>query len=274
MRKRQVVDAVAAYDKYAPHYNDVTTRNMINAYMRARSLDFLKSAFARGQRVLDIGCGTGEETIVLASAGIEVVAVDASEKMLNVLEAKLERRGLSELVTPVRLRSSEIASMVSQFGEGSFDGAYASFSLSYEKDLKAVVRGLARLLKPGSLFLCSVFNRLSLSELVISLLALHPALAGRRLRERVLHKVGGRYVSIYARAPQEFLEKFRPAFRPISITSFPIVIPPPYFNALYERLADLHEVLVKLDLLMQRSPLVRCLGDHLHFTLRKSEEIS
>jgi len=44
-----------------------------------------------GERILDLGCGSGELTMVLKDAGSEVVAVDVSPAMVEVAKAKGER---------------------------------------------------------------------------------------------------------------------------------------------------------------------------------------
>lgn len=48
----------------------------------------------KGNRVLDIGCGTGEFTIMLAKNGYEVTGVDISTEMLMVAREKAERNGV------------------------------------------------------------------------------------------------------------------------------------------------------------------------------------
>jgi SAM-dependent methyltransferase len=47
-----------------------------------------------GGRVLELGCGTGNATLLLEQRGLEVVAVDASPAMLAVARAKLTRATL------------------------------------------------------------------------------------------------------------------------------------------------------------------------------------
>lgn len=263
-------DPAQAYDQYAGEYDRVTTQNLINAYMRAQSLASLHEAFHRGNWVLDIGCGTGEEAISMALNGVNVVALDPSERMLNLLKQKMEEGPRPGKIIAIRLKARDIADLKRQFGCGSFDGAYASFSLSYERSLHEFAEGLRYLLRSGAEFQCSVLNRICISEFLISLLSFHPSLAGRRLRDWVSHKVGERHVGIKPYTPAKFLRYFLPSFRLKSLKSFPIVMPPPYLNAIYDPMRTLHDALASLDAVVQRVPPFRFLGDHLHFILEKT----
>lgn len=57
-----------------------------------------------GERVLDMGCGTGQIALALAERGADVVAADFSEGMLGVLLGKLPAAGeAAERVTPLLL---------------------------------------------------------------------------------------------------------------------------------------------------------------------------
>ena len=44
--------------------------------------------FSRGMRLVDIGCGTGEDAIHFAGRGIDVTAVDVSAAMIDQLKSK------------------------------------------------------------------------------------------------------------------------------------------------------------------------------------------
>jgi cyclopropane fatty-acyl-phospholipid synthase-like methyltransferase len=51
-----------------------------------------------GMTVLDVGCGPGRHAVALARAGISVIAVDISERFLEVGEDVAIRAGVSELI--------------------------------------------------------------------------------------------------------------------------------------------------------------------------------
>lgn len=51
-----------------------------------------------GMTVLDVGCGPGRHAVALAKRGIEVVAVDISERFLEVGEDVALREGVSDLI--------------------------------------------------------------------------------------------------------------------------------------------------------------------------------
>src|SRR5712691_9130953 len=80
--RRGDASALEAYDEIASRYDLVLLENRINAYMRRTSLCELRTTFRPGMRVLDIGCGSGDEAIALAALGVEVVAIDPSQAML------------------------------------------------------------------------------------------------------------------------------------------------------------------------------------------------
>ena len=48
-----------------------------------------------GERILDLGCGTGDLTLMLAQAGYDVIGIDRSEEMLSVLREKADELGLT-----------------------------------------------------------------------------------------------------------------------------------------------------------------------------------
>ena len=66
----------ANFDWYASKYDEKIEENDIENYMRETSSGILLGLFAPGNTVLEVGCGTGQETIRLLSRGIRVHAVD------------------------------------------------------------------------------------------------------------------------------------------------------------------------------------------------------
>lgn len=70
-----------------------------------------------GNRVLEIGCGTGTMAIEAALAGARVLAFDISPPMLDVAKEKVETAGVSELVELVEMGISGM----DKLADGEFD---------------------------------------------------------------------------------------------------------------------------------------------------------
>lgn len=91
-----------------------------------------------GERILDLGCGDGVLTAELKAAGADVTGVDSSENFVATGVAK----GLD-----VRLMDGQHLSFVSEF-----DAVFSNAALHWMTDADAVVKGVARALKPGGRF--------------------------------------------------------------------------------------------------------------------------
>ena len=113
------------YDLISRTYDDVEAANWVGRRLRRHMQAALFSAFHRGDRVLEIGCGTGIEVIALAERGVEVVATDLSQDMVDLVRRKADARGLDGGLRTRRLAAHEIGGLVEEFGEGTFDGAYS-----------------------------------------------------------------------------------------------------------------------------------------------------
>jgi demethylmenaquinone methyltransferase/2-methoxy-6-polyprenyl-1,4-benzoquinol methylase len=91
-----------------------------------------------GQLVLDLGCGTGDLSLVLARSGADVIGVDLSAGMLA--EARRKTAGRVRLV-----RSSAFDL---PFAEAIFAGAVSGFVLRNLNDLPRAFAELARVVQP------------------------------------------------------------------------------------------------------------------------------
>jgi SAM-dependent methyltransferase len=105
-----------------------------------------------GGTVLDLGCGTGELTMMIAAGGIRATGCDISPEMLR-LAAAAGASGASRAIDWVEL---EPGWDVLPFPAETFDAVIASSVLEYVDDPGAVLRECCRTLRPGGVVLCTV----------------------------------------------------------------------------------------------------------------------
>lgn len=97
---------------------------------------------ASAGRVLEVGCGMGRYTLLLAKRGVQVEGLDLSEALL----ARLRSFEAGRHAIP--LHCADIARLPQEL-VGRFDLVLGFFTLHHVHDLVGCFRGVARALKPG-----------------------------------------------------------------------------------------------------------------------------
>jgi SAM-dependent methyltransferase len=116
---------------------------------RLTKLSAAVSRFTRpGDRVLDLGCGTGELAFALAATGVQMVGCDISGQMLRRVPHDPARQ-----VGRVRL-DPHWRSL--PFRPEAFDAVVAASVLAYVDEPAVVLRESARVLRPGGVVVCTV----------------------------------------------------------------------------------------------------------------------
>jgi len=179
-------DLEAAFDAVAENYDHHIFDNPINTWLRNVSIGTMSQLFKEGDTVLEVGCGTGTETLSLARRGLTIIATDISGKMLEVLSRKAKSRGLSDRIVTIHCRPTELRERLSQAGYREIDGAYSTYgAINTEPNLGSMIENLHSVLKPGAPLVLGVWNKFCLYEIVGYLLRLNPSLAFARLRNPV-----------------------------------------------------------------------------------------
>ena len=100
-----------------------------------------------GKRVLDLGCGYGENCREFLNLGAShVTGLDLSEKMLQI--AKTEAR--SKQISFVRMSMSDLSAL-----GGTFDVVFSSLAVHYVEDFDQLLAQIHRLLTEDGIFLFS-----------------------------------------------------------------------------------------------------------------------
>jgi 2-polyprenyl-6-hydroxyphenyl methylase/3-demethylubiquinone-9 3-methyltransferase len=120
-----------------------------------------EKALERGQRkLLDVGCGGGLLAEEFVRAGLEVTGIDPASETIETARAHAAASGLS---IEYQAGSGERL----PFAEESFDHVACCDVLEHVDDVDRVIGEIARVLRPGGLFLYDTVNRTFISKLAV-----------------------------------------------------------------------------------------------------------
>lgn len=108
-----------------------------------------RSFLTPNMRVMEFGCGTGTTAVHHAPYVQHIDAIDISEKMLDIGRGKARDAGI-ENITFTRGTLTEFAA-----ADASFDAVLGLNVLHLIADREAVIAEVARILKPGGVFVSS-----------------------------------------------------------------------------------------------------------------------
>ena len=112
-----------------------------------------------GKRVLEIGCGMGLHTEILARSGATVTAIDLTSTAVEATSARLALKGLSATV-----RQADAEQL--PFDSESFDFVWSWGVIHHSARTGRVVREIARVLTPDGRCRVMVYNREGMSARV------------------------------------------------------------------------------------------------------------
>jgi ubiquinone/menaquinone biosynthesis C-methylase UbiE len=257
--------AALAFDQMAREYDDVFTNSMIGRAQRDAVWSLLTQIFQRGDHILELNCGTGEDALFLARNGISVTACDASEQMIQVASNRLRKEAPAapvqfNLLPTERIRELQPSTQ--------FDGIFSNFSgLNCISDLEQTAEDLAVLLSPGAPLLVCLSTRFCLWEMLW--FALHGDFrkAFRRCSGHATAKVGELTVEVYYPTVRKLQTLFSPSFVLRSCVGVGVTVPPSYVEAWIRNHPKLLSKLRTIDKAVSNCPGFRVLGDHvlLHF---------
>ena len=133
--------------RWARFYDPLIWLKLLGQTHKLRALPLDLANIRPGERVLDVGCGTGDVTLAAARrvgpAGV-AYGIDAALEMVDVARSKARRRGLPAqfMVEPVEALS---------FSDGSFDVVVSSLMMHHlpgELRRRALAE-IRRVLRPG-----------------------------------------------------------------------------------------------------------------------------
>jgi SAM-dependent methyltransferase len=246
-----------AFDDMAGSYDATFTNTKVGRALREIVWSRLEQVFRPSQRILELGCGTGEDAVRLAGSGVRVVATDPSSQMIQMAHRKALMANCRERIEFRRVAMEDTAS----FADGEvFDGVLSNFgAVNCAQNLQMLIADVADRLSPGAPLLWVVMGRHAPWEWFWYLMRGQWRKAWRRLRP------GGtqwRGMTISYPTPAQMRSLLLPYFSVTRLAPLGVALPPSYAAAWLDRSPFALRVLIRLERWAQRSSMLASWSDH------------
>jgi len=261
----------APFDAIAEQYDEDFTWSSIGQAQRRAVWKELARTFLGGERILEIGCGTGIDACFLAGRGVRVVACDSSSQMVAVAARRVQEGGFQKFVHPILLRAERVSEVAAN---PLFDGAFSNFgALNCIENLREFAGRLARLLKPGATVVLCWMGPYCLWEMIWYFAEGKRNKAFRRLkRDGVIAKIAdGAFIRVQYPSVHELSRAFTPDFRLQSVKGIGVAVPPSYVEPWARSHPHLLRLCERADTVLGRVPVVRTFADHVLACLQRRE---
>lgn len=267
-RQPSLADTRDAFDSVAFDYDGERGNNAMIQDMRGEMWRWLDLTFARGSRLIDLGCGTGLDAVRMARLGHSITATDWSSEMVSRTRDRAAQSEVGDKVEALAIGGHELQRLD---GRHLYDGAYSNLGpLNCVPDLSDVSLQCARLLKPGGALVFTVIGRVCPWEIAYYLMRRQWARASVRFKRGIV-PVSMNKRTIWTRYynPREFYQPFERHFTLDHYRGLCLFVPPPYMTWVRERLPHWHRRLWRLDRRVSSWPLLRAMGDHFLIVMKR-----
>jgi ubiquinone/menaquinone biosynthesis C-methylase UbiE len=141
-------DIYIGYEHIGKYYNGYDGTVTISEKDRIIA-EKIKSMIGEGI-ILDLGCGDGSHTIPLLSVGVHVIAGDISNKMMGILQEKVNLLKLNlSMLMLCRINAYDIP-----LPDHSVNAVIANSMLHLNSNPEKIIREIYRVLKNGGTYIC------------------------------------------------------------------------------------------------------------------------
>lgn len=147
MTTQELEQTRAAWDSIAPGYDRTNTPTQ----MWLGSEGLRRVGVRREMRFLDVAAGSGALSIPAARIGAQVLAIDQSPVMLDLLASRAREAGVE---VEIRVMDGEALAL----DDDSFDVAGSQFGVMLFPDMPKGINELVRVVKPGGRVLMNVYG--------------------------------------------------------------------------------------------------------------------
>ena len=245
------------FDMLADDYDTTFTESVLGRALRELVWARMDQLFQPAQRVLELGCGTGEDAVHLAHRGVRVTAIDASPRMVAQARAKASLAGCESRISFHCLR---MESAGAAFRDAHFDGVLSNFgAVNCVSDLHGLAQSLAARTVRGGNLLWIVMGRHVPWEWAWYLARGDARRAFRRLQPE---GVEWRGIRVRYPRPRDVQAAVAPFFAVRHVQAVGCILPPSYAAGWLARFRRTSRALIAAERAAQRMRFLAGIADH------------
>ncbi len=252
----------APFDTVADAYDASFTDAPIGRRKRAAVHRHLRSVLRSDWRALELNCGTGEDAVWLANAGLHVLATDISERMLTVTDRKIHENGCRSHVATRILAIEQLARPELRSELGRFDLILSNFDgLNCVESIEWLPAAIDELLVEGGHAVFVFMPPWCVVESVHRIVHRRTKTSLRRRSGPV--PIGpDRTGMTYFRPVSELVRLFETHLKVVAVRAIGLWTPPTFMASFHDRHIRTFERLAWLEDRCAAIPVLRTVGDH------------
>jgi ubiquinone/menaquinone biosynthesis C-methylase UbiE len=260
----KVTDVMKFYDNIAQNYDEQLRNCLLEGIIRKNFHNKLIFYFKQGDRVLELGCGTGTDAIYLAKHGVFLTSTDISGKMIEAANEKIKKENINSNIEILVLDAQKFTSQMNK----SYKGIFSNFDALNYIDIRLFSKDLANFMQDGTFLLFTILNKRCFWEFLYYLIKLKPIIAFNNLIKRNRNYA----VEMTLYSPSEIKKIFSKYFIIKKITGFGFLIPPDGFRGLQHKFHWIFTKIEKLDIFLASIFPLRNFCDHYIIEMERNEK--
>ncbi|HAN32480.1 MAG TPA: hypothetical protein DCQ06_12865 [Myxococcales bacterium] len=257
-------DRSTPFDAVADNYDAKFSDAALGVLLRTRIWRVLHQSMPDSGALLELGCGTGEDALHMASRGAHVTATDVSEKMCALTATKTASLQVNTALLNLNTPADSVV-------QGPFDGAWSSLGpLNCVADRQPFWRWLTEHLQPDAPVVLIIMNKWTPWDWFWFGIHGQWQAATRRFRSgQLAHAGAGSTISVWYPGWRTVAAECSEHFVCERVEGLGVLLPISEAAHLVDRWPKVFEVLGQLERFVCRLPLFRSLSDHYIIQLRR-----